>query len=86
GSYVTGLVTALVAGALIGVAVERGVMRFAPHGQPLAGVIIAIGLVMVLQSTLGILFGSQYRPMQAPFDQSPIMIGGVPVLSPYDLF
>ncbi|WP_395245598.1 branched-chain amino acid ABC transporter permease [Agromyces sp. MMS24-K17] len=86
GSYWAGLASAILAGALIGVGVERGVMRFAPAGSPLSGVIIAIGLVMVLQSLLGILFGQEVRPMRAPFDQSPIMVGGVPVLSPYDLF
>ncbi|AWB86214.1 branched-chain amino acid ABC transporter permease [Mycetocola zhujimingii] len=86
GSYFAGLGAAILAGLLVGFAVERGVMRFAPAGQPLAGVIIAIGLVMVLQSALGILFGQQYRPMDAPFDESPILIGGVAILSPYDLF
>ncbi|QEO14974.1 branched-chain amino acid ABC transporter permease [Agromyces intestinalis] len=86
GSYWIGLASALIAGALVGVGVERGVMRFAPARSPLAGVIIAIGLVMVLQSLLGILFGQQHLPMRAPFDQSPIVIGGVPVLSPYDVF
>ncbi|TFW00308.1 branched-chain amino acid ABC transporter permease [Leifsonia flava] len=86
GSYWAGLASALVAGAVLGYVVDRGVMRFAPHDSPLAGVIIAIGVVMVLQSALGIAFGQQYRPMAAPFDQSPILIGGVPVFSPYDVF
>ncbi|WP_127794427.1 branched-chain amino acid ABC transporter permease [Agromyces sp. LHK192] len=86
GSYWIGFASAIIAGGLIGVGVERGVMRFAPTGSPLAGVIIAIGLVMVLQSLLGILFGQNHLPMRAPFDQTPIVIGGVPVLSPYDLF
>ena len=67
-------------------AVERGRHALRSAGSPLSGVIIAIGLVMVLQSALGILFGPQYRPMAAPFDESPLTIGGVPVLSPYDLF
>jgi branched-chain amino acid transport system permease protein len=86
GSYWAGLAAGLLAGASIGFIVERGVMRFAHHDNPLAGVIIAIGLVMVLQSLLGIFFGQQYRPMQAPFSDSPIVVGGVPLLSPYDLF
>jgi branched-chain amino acid transport system permease protein len=86
GSYWAGLISALVAGALIGVAVERGVMRLVPAHDHLAGIIVAIGIVMVLQSLLGILFGPQYRPMQAPFDDSPLMIGDTPLLSPYDIF
>lgn len=86
GSYWAGLAAALIAGAVTGLAVERGLMRFAANGSPLSGVIIAIGLVMVLQSLLGILFGAQYRPVAAPLSESPIMIGGMPILSPYDLF
>ncbi|BDV29875.1 branched-chain amino acid ABC transporter permease [Microbacterium terricola] len=86
GSYAAGLATGIVAGAVVGFAVERGVMRFARHENPLAGVIVAIGLVMVLQSLLGILFGQAYRPMRAPFDESPLVVAGVPLLSPYDLF
>jgi branched-chain amino acid transport system permease protein len=86
GSYWAGLAAGLIAGAAIGLGVERGLMRFAPHSSPLSGVIVAIGLVMVLQSLLGILFGPQYLPMRAPFDDSPIMVGGVPLLSPYDVF
>lgn len=86
GSYWMGLAAGLISGAALGLVVERGVMRFAPHANPLAGVIVAIGIVMVLQSLLGILFGAQYRPMRAPFDDTPIVIGGVPLLSPYDLF
>lgn len=86
GNYFVGLAAGLLAGAVVGLVVERGVMRFAPVANPLTGVIIAIGLVMVLQSLLGILFGPQYRPMAAPFDDAPIFVGGVPLLSPNDLF
>ncbi|MBO3083648.1 branched-chain amino acid ABC transporter permease [Cellulomonas fengjieae] len=86
GSYWLGLVAALLAGGLLGFAVERGVMRFASPQSPLSGVIMAIGLVMVLQSGLGIAFGADYRPMRVPFDDSAIVVGGVPLLSPYDLF
>lgn len=86
GSYAAGLAAGILGGAAIGFVVERGVMRHAPHSSPLSGVIVAIGLVMVLQSLLGIFFGPQYRPMVAPFDQSPIFLGGVPLLSPYDVF
>jgi len=86
GSYPAGLAAGVLGGAAMGFVVERGLMRHAPHNSPLSGIIIAIGLVMVLQSLLGIFFGPQYRPMAAPFDEAPIFIGGVPLLSPYDLF
>jgi len=86
GSFWMGLASGLLSGAAIGFGVERGVMRFAPRDNPLAGVIVAIGLVMVLQSLLGIFFGQQHLPMRTPFDDTPIVVGGVPLLSPYDVF
>lgn len=86
GSFVVGLVAALVAGAALGWAVERGLMRRVAGSSPLAGVIVAIGLVMILQSALGIIVGGRTLPVEAPFDERPISVGGVPLLSPYDLF
>ena len=86
GSYWVGLVAALAAGALLGLVVERGLIRLVPSRTPLPGMIVAIGLVMVLQSVMGILFGPRHKPMSAPFDERPFVVGSIPVLSPYDLF
>ena len=54
-------------------------MRFAPPDSPLSGVILAIGLVMVLQSALGIVFG-QRVPADARAVRRPrrSCVGGVP--------
>lgn len=86
GSYWWGLVATVLAGGLVGLAVERGLLRFASPRSPLSGVILAIGLVVALQSLLGIAFGQQHQPVPAPFDDRPVQVGGVPLLSPYDLF
>ena len=86
GSFWAGLAAALLTGAAVNAAVERGLVRRVPQGSPLPGMIVAIGLVMVLQSALGIAFGPRHRPMAAPFDERPFVVGGVPLLSPYDLF
>jgi branched-chain amino acid transport system permease protein len=86
GSYWLGLVAAVVCGALLGLAVERGVMRFASARSPLSGVILAVGVVMILQALVGIVAGPQYRPVPTPFDDRPVQVAGVPLLSPYDLF
>ena len=86
GSYFAGLAAGVLAGAALGFLVERGVMRFAPQSSPLTGVLAAIGLVMVFQSLLGIFFGAQYRAMASPFDRGAIVVGGVPLMSPNDLF
>ena len=86
GSYWWGLVATVLAGGLVGLVVERGVLRFASPRSPLSGVILAIGLVIVLQSLLGIAFGQQHEPVPAPFSDRPLRVGGVPLLSPYDVF
>jgi branched-chain amino acid transport system permease protein len=89
GSYWVGLVAAVLGGAGLGWVVERGVMRFAgsgPNTDPLAGVILAIGVVIVLQALLGIVAGPAYRPVTVPFDDRPLYVAGVPLLSPYDVF
>ncbi|MEU6861576.1 branched-chain amino acid ABC transporter permease [Glycomyces sp. NPDC046736] len=86
GSYSAGLAAGLASGALLGALAERGLMRRLGANAPLPGIIVAIGLVMVVQAGLAIGFGPEHRPMHPPFSQRPFVIGGVPVLSPYDLF
>ncbi|GAA1854826.1 branched-chain amino acid ABC transporter permease [Myceligenerans crystallogenes] len=86
GSYWLGVAGAVLTGALLGVLAERGPLRLVPRDNPLPGMIVAIGLVMVLQAGLAIAFGAAHRPVPAPFPQRPLSLGGVPVLSPYDLF
>lgn len=85
-SYWLGLVAAIVAGLLLGVVIERSVMRFVDSSSPLNAVIVAIGVVLVIHAVLGMIYGSRYRAMEVPFSREPIELGGTPLLSPYDLF
>ncbi|MEU7589263.1 branched-chain amino acid ABC transporter permease [Micromonospora sp. NPDC049101] len=86
GSYWLGFVVAIVAGLLLGALVDRVVMRHVDHASPLNPVIVALGLVLLIQAVLGMLYGNEFRPAEAPFDRSALTVGGVAVLSPYDLF
>jgi branched-chain amino acid transport system permease protein len=86
GSYWLGFAVALVAGLVLGAAVERVVMRFVDHSSPLNGVVVALGLVLVIQAVLGMIYGNEFRPAQAPFSRSAFEVGGVALLSRYDLF
>ncbi|MCA2218696.1 branched-chain amino acid ABC transporter permease [Jidongwangia harbinensis] len=86
GSYWLGFAVAIVAGLLLGAAVERVVMRFVDHSSPLNGVVVALGLVLVIQAVLGMLYGNEYRPAAAPFSRSAFQVGGVALLSRFDLF
>lgn len=86
GSYWLGFGAALVGGLLIGLVVERAVMRFVDHTSPLAEVIVALGLVLVFQAVLGMFYGNEYLPAGTPFSRTALTAGGVPLLSRYDLF
>ncbi|MEV6347766.1 branched-chain amino acid ABC transporter permease [Actinoplanes sp. NPDC051851] len=86
GSYWLGFAAALGAGLLLGVLVERVVMRFVDHSTPLNGVVVALGLVLILQGVLGILYGNEYRPVATPFRRDAFEVGGVALLSRYDVF
>ncbi|MBG0561703.1 branched-chain amino acid ABC transporter permease [Actinoplanes aureus] len=86
GSYWLGFVAAIVTGLVLGVTVERVVMRFVDHSSPLNGVVVALGLVLVIQGVLGIFYGNEFLPVAAPFSRDAFELGGVAVLSRYDLF
>ncbi|MEU8387792.1 branched-chain amino acid ABC transporter permease [Micromonospora sp. NPDC048842] len=86
GSYWLGFVVAIVTGLLLGALVDRVVMRHVDHASPLNPVIVALGLVLLIQAVLGMVYGSEFRPAEAPFSRSALTVGGVAVLSPYDLF
>src|SRR3982750_1508496 len=86
GSYWLGFAVAILGGLLLGAAVERVVMRFVDHSSPLNGVVVALGLVLIIQGVLGMVYGNGYRPAQAPFSRDAFEIGGIAMLSRYDLF
>jgi branched-chain amino acid transport system permease protein len=86
GSYWLGFGAALLSGLVLGAVVERLVMRRVADAPPLNAVIVALGLVLVVQGVLGMIYGNQYRPFPAPFSRVAMTVAGVPLLSHYDLF
>ncbi|WP_433534012.1 branched-chain amino acid ABC transporter permease [Micromonospora sp. CA-249363] len=86
GAYWLGFVVAIVAGLLLGALVDRVVMRHVDHASPLNPVIVALGLVLLIQAVLGMVYGNEFRPADVPFSRSALTVGGIAVLSPYDLF
>ncbi|GHJ45184.1 branched-chain amino acid ABC transporter permease [Catellatospora sp. TT07R-123] len=86
GSYWLGLLAALAGGLLLGALVERAVMRFVDHRSPLAEVIVALGLVLVVQAGLGMVYGNEFRAVATPFSRTALEVGGIPLLSRHDLF
>lgn len=86
GSYWLGFGAAIVAGLVLGVVVDQLVMRRVDHEKPLNAVIVALGLLLVVTAILGMIYGNTFRPMQIPFSRSSIEVGGVALMSRYDIF
>lgn len=86
GSYWLGFLAAIAAGLALGAVVDRAVMRFVDHRSPLNPVIVALGLVLLIQAVLGMLYGNEFRPAEAPFSRAALTVDGLAVGSPYDLF
>jgi branched-chain amino acid transport system permease protein len=86
GSYWAGFAAALIAGLVGGVLVERVVMRYVAHTRPLAAIVVALGLSLVIEAVVGIIYGVNYVPFPAPFSRVAYEVGGVPLISPYDIF
>lgn len=86
GSYWLGFAAALLSGLILGAVVERTVMRHVSHTSPLNSVIVALGLVLFLQAILGMLYGNEFRPLETPFSRTGITVGGISLLSRYDIY
>lgn len=86
GSYWLGLAAAILSGLAIGALTEMVLIRRVDMSRPLNDVIVALGLVLVIQAVLGIIYGSEFRAMSVPFSRKPVELGGQQLLAPYDLY
>jgi branched-chain amino acid transport system permease protein len=87
GSYVLGVVVALVCGLVLGAIVERIVIRPVESAPPLNAVIVALGLLILLQAVAGMIWGNQPRSFPAAFSIRGYDVGGTQILfAPNDTF
>jgi branched-chain amino acid transport system permease protein len=80
GSYWLGFAVALVCGLVLGAVVERGLMRRVEGGPPLNAVIVALGLLILLQALAGMIWGNTPRSFPPAFSIRGYDIGGTRVL------
>lgn len=87
GSYWLGFVVALVAGLVIGAAVERVVIRQVTGKPPLNAVIVSIGLLIGLEGLAGVLFSSNNRSFPPAYSINGLSIGSVALgITRHDVF
>ena len=80
GSYWLGFAVALICGLVLGAVVERGLMRRVEGGPPLNAVIVALGLLILLQALAGMIWGNTPRSFPPAFSIRGYDIGGTRVL------
>jgi branched-chain amino acid transport system permease protein len=87
GNYWIGFISALLAGLLLGAAAERFLVRWVEDGPPVNAIILTLGLLLVLEAAVPMIWGAQIRSFPAPFSIFAIEFGGHSVaLSPFNLF
>lgn len=87
GSYWLGFAVALVCGFVLGALVERVLIRRVEGGPPLNAVIVALGLLILLEALAGMIWGNTPRSFPPAFSIRGYDVGGTRVLfSPNDTF
>jgi branched-chain amino acid transport system permease protein len=87
GSYWLGFAVALVCGLVLGAVVERVLIRRVEGGPPLNAVIVALGLLILLQASAGMIWGNTPRSFPPAFPIRGYDVGGTRVLfAPNDTF
>ncbi len=86
GSYWVGAVAALAAGALLGALIRLSVFRRAETMPPLNSIVIGVGLLVLLESLVGMVYGVGYRELPTAFSTQVYTAGDLPLVSPQDLF
>jgi branched-chain amino acid transport system permease protein len=87
GNYWIGFVAALGAGFVLGAVAERVLVRWVEKGPPLNAVILTLGLLLVLEAVVPMIWGAQIKSFPAPFSISATQVGSNYIaLSPFNFF
>ena len=87
GSYWLGFAVALVCGLALGALVERVLIRHVEGAPPLNAVIVALGLLILLEAAAGMIWGNTPRSFPPAFSILGYDVGGTRVLfAPNDTF
>ncbi len=87
GSYWLGFAAALASGLVLGAVVERVLIRPVESAPPLNAVIVALGLLILLQAAAGMIWGNTPRSFPAAFSIRGYSVGGTRLLfAPNDTF
>src|ERR1700709_2073127 len=75
GSYWVGFPAARVGGFVIGVLAERVVFRWVDHASPLNTVVIGVGVLILIEAVIGMIWGNANRSLPPGFSTSTYKVG-----------
>lgn len=78
-SYIPGFIATVISMAIIGVIIERGVLRPMIGEPPFAVLMITIGLGFILRALAGAVWGTETKTLSNPFTGSVARISGLSV-------
>jgi len=86
GSYWLGFAAALVAGFVLGVLIERIFFRRLEGAPPLNSIVVGVGLLILIEAGLGMIYGVANRPLQNAFSKIDYKLGHAALFSNQDIF
>jgi branched-chain amino acid transport system permease protein len=85
-SYWLGFAAALGAGLVLGAFVELTAFHKASHALPLNTIVIGVGVLILIEAVLGMIYGTANRDFPPAFSTQTHAIGNTPLLSNQDIF
>ncbi|MGH3500714.1 MAG: branched-chain amino acid ABC transporter permease [Nocardioidaceae bacterium] len=86
GSYWLGFVAALASGPVIGVVVRTTAFRRAERMPALNTIVIGVGVLVLLEAVVGMVFGIAYRDLRPSFSTKTYAVDRIALFSPQDIF
>jgi branched-chain amino acid transport system permease protein len=86
GSYWLGFAAALVSGLVFGALLQLTAFRGVESMPPLNAIVIGVGVLIMIEAVVGMVFGVGYRDFPAAFSTQTYAVRGVALFSPQDVF
>jgi branched-chain amino acid transport system permease protein len=85
-SYWTGFFAAIVAGAVLGALIQLTAFRTAETMPPLNTIVVGVGLLILIEAVVGMIYGIGYRDFPPSFSKQTYSLGNTALFSRQDVF
>lgn len=86
GSYWLGFAAALAAGLVLGALIQLTAFRTAERMSPLNTIVIGVGLLILIEAVIGMIYGIGNRDFPASFSTQTYSVGSTALFSDQDIF